>query len=195
MEFTLECKLRPADSKPNALRRSGQTPAVLYGHDGAESVSLTVDTKTAEMLLRKTSLNNTLINLTVTDLPWNGKAVLREVHSHPWKGFLYHLSFFSIGSQATLEVVVPVHLVGESPGVKLGGGSLDLILSEISLRCAPDVIPQAITIDVSELNVGDALQVQNIPLPEGVVAVGEPDRVVVMVSGGGGGGSDAEAAA
>lgn len=183
MELTLECKARPEGSKPNALRRSGSIPAVLYGHQGAESVSLTVDAKAAETLIRKASLNNTLVQLNIPDLSWNGKALLREVQSHPWRGSLYHISFYSVGALESLEADVPVHVVGEAPGVKLGGGSLDVILTELHVRCAPDRIPETINVDVSKLKVGDSLHVHELDLPEGVVALGEPDRVVVTILG------------
>jgi large subunit ribosomal protein L25 len=184
MELTLECTTRPADSKPNALRHSGKVPAVLYGHNGVESVPIVIDAKAAEILIRDASVNNTLVNLNVSDLPWNGKALLREVQSHPWKGTLYHLSFFSVGSQASLDVDVPVHIVGEAPGVKTGGGSLDLQINELHVRCAPDRIPDVIEVDVSGLNVGGALHVHELNLPEGVVALVEPDQIVVTVLGG-----------
>src|SRR5579883_30904 len=143
MELTLECQTRPAGSKANALRRSGLVPAVLYGHKGAESVSLTVKAKTAELLVRDASINNTLIQVSVPDLPWQGKALLREVHSHPWRGYVYHLSFFSVGSQDSLDVDVPIHLVGEAIGVKNSGRSLDQELTELRVRCAPDRIPES----------------------------------------------------
>ncbi len=181
MELTLECQTRPEGSKPNALRRAGLIPVVLYGHKGAESVSLTVKAKTAELLVRDASLNNTLIQVNVPELPWKGKALLREVHTHPWKGHLYHLSFFSVGSQDSLDVDVPIHLIGEANGVKNSGGSIDQGLTELHVRCAPDLIPEVIEIDVSGLDVGDSLHVHELVLPAGVVALGEPDRVVVTV--------------
>ncbi|UBF26383.1 50S ribosomal protein L25/general stress protein Ctc [Kovacikia minuta CCNUW1] len=194
MELTLECHARPDGSKPNALRRSGLIPVVLYGHNGAESVSLTTDAKTAELLVRDASLNNTLVDITVPELPWRGKALLREIQTHPWKGKLYHLSFFSVGSQETLDVDVPLHFVGEAPGVKTDGGSLDIELNELHVRCAPDVIPESIEIDVSNMQIGDALHVHELVLPKGVSSLGEPDRVVVMVSGGSGSGAASEEA-
>lgn len=181
MELTLKCQTRPAGSKPNALRRSGQIPATLYGHNGAESVALTIDAKVAELLVRDATVNNTLIDINVADLPWNGKALLREIQSHPWKHTLYHLSFFSIGSQASLDADVAIHLVGESPGVKNGGGSLDQELTELHIRCAPDRIPEVINVDISGLEVGQSLHLRDITLPEGVVALSDPDRIVVAV--------------
>src|SRR5689334_2293039 len=121
MELAIECTPRPAGSKANALRRSGLIPVVLYGHNGTDSVSLTVNAKSAETLVRKASLNNTLVQVNIADQSWNGKALLREVQTHPWKGTLYHLSFFSIATQDSIEASVPIHLVGEAPGVKTGG--------------------------------------------------------------------------
>lgn len=184
MELTLECQTRPAGSKPNSLRRSGLIPAVLYGHNGVESLALTVPAKVAETLVRKASVNNTMIDISVPELPWQGKALLREVQSHPWKRSLYHLSFFSVGTQAFLDVDVPVHVVGEAPGVKLNGGSLDQILTELHVRCAPNLIPDFIEADVSNLQVGGSLHVNELKLPAGVTSLGEPDRVVVTILGG-----------
>jgi large subunit ribosomal protein L25 len=196
MELTLECQKRPADSKPNALRRSGLIPAVLYGHNGAESVDLAVQAKTAELLVRDASLNNSLITINVADLPWTGKALLREIQTHPWKGTLYHLSFFSVGSQASLDADVPVHVVGEAPGVKTGGGSLDQVLTSLHVRCAPDRIPEVINVDISNLQVGGAVHVGELPLPEGVVALAEKDQIVlsILAPSGGGGSSSEESA-
>jgi large subunit ribosomal protein L25 len=94
MSFTLECQKRPDNSKPNALRREGLIPATLYGHKGAESVSLVVSEKDANALLRKAYVNKTEIDLDISDLSWKGKAIIREVQAHPWKKNLYHLSFF-----------------------------------------------------------------------------------------------------
>jgi large subunit ribosomal protein L25 len=192
MELTLECQTRPAGSKPNALRRSGLIPVVLYGHNGSDSVALTVNAKTAELLVRDASVNNTLVDIDVPELPWRGKALLREVQTHPWKGKLYHLSFFSVGSQATLDVDVPIHIVGEAPGVKTDGGSLDVELTELHVRCAPNAIPESIEIDVSEMHIGDTIHVNELVLPEGVTSLGEPDRVVIMLTGASGS-ADADA--
>lgn len=95
MELTIECQKRPEGSKPNALRRQGLTPAVLYGHNGTESVELLVNTRAAESLLKKVAPRKTVIQVNVPELSWSGKALLQEVQSHPWRGSLYHLSFFA----------------------------------------------------------------------------------------------------
>lgn len=178
MELTIECQKRTPGSKPRALRRAGLIPAVLYGHKGPESVSLTVNAKTAESLVKTASVNNTLVQVKVPDIRWSGKALLREVQAHPWKGSLYHLSFFSVAAQDSLDISVPLSFVGESPTVK-EGGSLDTVLTELQVQCAPDSIPELIEVDVSQMEIGDTLYVHQLVLPSGITVLGDPERVVV----------------
>ncbi|QYX33714.1 50S ribosomal protein L25 [Sphaerospermopsis torques-reginae] len=95
MAIAVESKQRPEGSKPKALRRSGLIPANLYGHNGAESISLVVEAKTVERLLKQAAPNKTEIELNIPELEWTGKTVIREVQIHPAKGTPYHLSFFA----------------------------------------------------------------------------------------------------
>ncbi|MCL1468239.1 50S ribosomal protein L25/general stress protein Ctc [Argonema galeatum] len=192
MELTVECQKRPEKSKPNALRRSGKIPAVLYGHKGAESIALTLNAKVAEQLLKKASLNNTLITLNIPEISWNGQTLLREVQSHSAKGFIYHLSFFAVSAHDTLEVGVPLHFVGEPAGVKLSGGMLDTVMTSIQVKCLPESIPDSIEVDVSFMNIGDALHIRELTLPPGVIAIAEPNQVVVSVLNTQGGAPEAE---
>ena len=94
MSLTIECQTRPEGSKPNALRREGLIPATLYGHKGNQSVSLIVKEKDASVLLKQVAVNKTVIDVTIPELSWTGKALIREVQAHPWKKTLFHLSFF-----------------------------------------------------------------------------------------------------
>ena len=181
MELTVECQKRQPGTKPKALRRSGLIPANLYGHKGNESISLTLNAKTAERLLIKASVNNTLIQLNIPELRWRGKTLLREVQTHPAKGSLYHLSFFAVAGQESIEVEVPIHFVGDAPGVKLEGGVLDPVLSELQVRCAPDNIPDVIEIDISQLHLKDTLYVHQIVLPEGITVLGDSERTVATL--------------
>ena len=181
MEFTIECKKRTEGSKARAMRREGLLPATLYGHNGAESISLTMSKKDAETLVKKASVNNTLVQLKVTDIPWNGKALIREVQAHPWKGYLYHLSFFSVAAQDSLEVKVPVSFVGVAPGV-VEGGVLDSIFSELQVKCAPDSIPDVIEVDVSNLQVGESLYINQLVLPDGVTVLNDGEQALVTIT-------------
>lgn len=180
MELTIECQKRSPESKSKALRQSGLIPAVIYGHKGTESISVTIPAKAAETLLKKASVNNTLVDVKVED-GWSGKALLREVQTHPWRSSIYHLSFFSIAQQDSIEATVPIHFVGEPVGIKQGGGELDTVLNEVTLKCAPESIPESIEVDVTNLQVGDAIHVNELNLPAGAEVIGGGDRVVASL--------------
>ena len=181
MEITVECQKRAEGSKPRALRREGLIPASLYGHRGTESIMLTVKAKTLEKLLKQAGVNSTVVDLNIPDLSWRGKTLLREVQIHPVKRWAYHVSFFALSEQASVEVEVPVHFVGEAPGVKVEGGVLDLVLMQLEIKCAPDNIPDAIEVDISGLHLKDILYVSELVLPAGIVVVGDPGRAVASV--------------
>ncbi|MEA5596561.1 50S ribosomal protein L25/general stress protein Ctc [Rivularia sp. UHCC 0363] len=181
MEMTVECQKRPEGSKTKALRRSGEIPANLYGHKGTESISLVINAKTVERLLKKASVNNTLIDLKVNDIPWQGQTLLREVQAHPASGKPFHLSFFAVAGHGKMTVEVPLNFIGTAIGVKEEGGMLDTVINEMQLNCLPENIPDAIEIDVTNLKVGDSLHVNDIKLPEGVTLTAESEELVVSV--------------
>ncbi len=181
MELKIDCAQRAPEDKPKRLRREGTLPAVLYGHDGSNSMSLKLSNYDAEALLRKATVNKSVITVNVTDGDWNGKVILREVQKHPWKNKIHHLSFFSIASQDFIEVSMPVNFVGEAIGVTNQGGTLDMVMTEVQLKCPPDAIPQSLDVDVSELEIGDALHVGEIKLPEGSSIAADDKLLVVSV--------------
>lgn len=181
MELSIDCKTRDANAKANALRRQGLLPAVLYGHSGTESVSLTVVKHDAEALLRRASVNNTMITLQIPEISWTGKALLREVQSHPWKNLVYHLSFFAVKAQDEVEVEVGLNFVGEPKGVRLEGGVLNTELNEVTVKCKVMDIPESITVDVSNLGLGETLTVADLALPAGAVVAGDQHQAVATV--------------
>jgi len=180
MELTVKCRRREPGTKANALRRSGSIPAVVYGHNGAASTALTLDAVDAEGLVKHAVLNNTLIQLQIPEISGVGKVLLREVQTHPAKGFLYHLSFFSVAAQDSLKIEVPLHFVGEAPGVK-AGGALDTQLNELTVQCAPDNIPDALNVDISQLQIGDTLYMRELEVPPGVMPMLSEDQAIATV--------------
>ena len=180
MSLTVECKTRTEGSKPRALRREGLIPAALYGHKGAESISLTMNAKEAQILLKKAAINNTLVDLNISDLPWNGKAIIREVQAHPWKKTLYHLSFFSVAGAKKLNLVVPLKLQGEAKGIKQGG-VLEQNLTELNISCSADKIPEDITIDMTDFDIGTNLAVGDVVLPEGVTVLDDVEQTLFSI--------------
>lgn len=180
MNISVECKPRIEGSKPRALRREGLIPAALYGHDGANSISLTIPAKEAQMLLRDAAINNTLIDLKVPDISWQGKALIREVQAHPWKRTLNHLSFFTVSADQKVEIVVPVILVGKAAGTK-EGGIVEQIMTELNISCAADSIPESIEIDVTNFEIGSILHVGEIVVAAGVSILDDPERTAISV--------------
>ncbi len=180
MSLTVECNTRTEGSKPRALRREGLIPAALYGHKGAESISLTMNAKKAQILLKKAAINNTLVDLNIPDIPWNGKAIIREVQAHPWKKTLYHLSFFSVAGDKKLNLVVPIKLQGEAKGIKQGG-VLEQNLTELHISCSADNIPEDITIDMTDFGIGTNLAVGDVVLPEGVTVLDDAEQTLFSI--------------
>ncbi len=180
MSISVTCKTRSEESKPRALRREGLLPVALYGHDGANSVSLTMPAKEAQVLLKKAAINNTLVDLEVPELSWNGKALIREVQAHPWKRTLYHLSFFSVSADQKVNIVVPIEITGEAAGVK-EGGILEQNLTEFNISCASSDIPESIEINVSNFVLGTNLSVGEVVLPDGVTVLDDTEQTVFSI--------------
>ncbi len=92
-----------------------------------------------------------------------------------------HLDFQRISLKNEIDVKVPVNIKGEAVGVKKGGGSLDRVLWELDGVCLPTKIPEKINVDVSELEIGDAVHIKELVLPEGLKLKHDDDAVVVSV--------------
>jgi large subunit ribosomal protein L25 len=163
------------------LRQKGRVPAVLYGH-GKASVSLVVDASALEHLLRTSDAGlNTLIDLEGASEVKGRVVLVKELQRHPVAGTLVHADFFEIDTKALIHVAVPIRLNGNPAGVK-SGGILEHTMREIELACLPTAIPDSLEIDVSHLEVGDAVHVSDLRLPEGVETVLEESLVVAHVA-------------
>src|SRR4029079_14249026 len=166
-------------SRPSGrLRREGKVPAVVYGL-GTDTVSITVPARELQHILAGESGVNTLINLDV-----RGENVLtlaRQIHRHPTKGILVHVDFVRISRDVAVTAEIPIHLLGEAEGVK-DGGLLEQLLFHLTVEALPGNIPVAIEIDVTELDIGDQLRVEDLALPDGVATHAEADFVVAQVA-------------
>ena len=145
------------------LRREGRVPAVLYGRD-TEPVLLSVSTGDFEEVLKKGNVSQVLLNLVIQ----NGKTfeksvIIKELQTHPVSKDFLHIDFYEIDMKRKIVVNVPVVTKGKSKGVELGG-ILQIIRRELEVMCFPGDIPEEITIDISELDIGDSVHVEEIPL-------------------------------
>lgn len=181
MEFTVRCDVKDAKAKNKALRRAGQIPAVLYGHDGTNTLSLTIAQGAAANLVKAASLNNSLINVEIPSESLEFRTLLRDVQIDPVSGNLLHLSFFAVTAKSQLHATVPVRLVGVSESVEMRGAIIDLRLSELEVSCIPSKIPEAIEVDITPMDVGHHIHVKDLKLPAGVEMMGSPERLLLSV--------------
>ena len=162
------------------LRQAGRVPAVLYGKD-MDPVHLSVEAMEAGHLFAAISVENTIIELEVEGEKSSVQTLVREVQSHPHKKELFHVDFYRLQKDVAVEVSVPVELDGTPVGVKTHGGNLEHVLHELPVVCIPSLIPEVIRVDVSRLDLDQAIHVADIVLPEGVESAVEGDRLVCMV--------------
>lgn len=160
-----------------SLRRQGFVPAVIYGH-GEETLACMVEKKQLERLLTTTAYESTLIDL-MTD---NGekRVLIREVQFHPFKPQVLHVDFLTVRKGEKIRLEVPIRLTGEAPGVK-EGGILERLRHEVSIRCAPAAIPEALELDISELAIGDSLTVGDLTAPEGVEFLDDASATICSI--------------
>jgi large subunit ribosomal protein L25 len=180
---TLEIKADPrvAASKNAArrLRRAGKIPAILYGPKIA-SVPLQVDSK--DFSTRIAMLEGSrLVRLKSADPALTEKvALVKDLQFHPISGQVIHTDLYEVDLQARITVRVPLRFTGKAAGV-VRGGILQPIVREIEVECLPLDIPGAFNVDVSALDIGDSIHVEDIPMPEGVTALYESNFAVVTV--------------
>ena len=180
MEITLDVKPRTEKGKGPArrFRAAGLVPAVFYG-PSVEPVALLVDAKQMSQALHTEAGGNVLINLML-----DGKRRLtipREVQRHPIRGTILHVDFVNVARDQPINAQVPVHLVGESHGIK-EGGVLDQHLHEIQIEALPTAIPAAIEVDISGLGIGESLHVSDITVPGDVEVLTSQEEIVVAVT-------------
>ena len=161
------------------LRHAGRVPAVVYGDQGP-SLPLTVDPKEILRVLRSGAGQNAIFTLEIKGRA-PARVMLRDWQLDPIKGNLIHVDMVRIGRDHKLRVKVPIHIKGEAKGVKLQGGIFEFALREVEVECLPDDIPESLTVDITELTIGQNLRVANLPLGPKVKVLTDPDRVVAHV--------------
>jgi len=164
------------------LRRKGQIPAVLYGPE-TEPVLLSVNTRELERVLKKSAAGaEVLVNLTIQNgQTTNRTAMIREMQTHPVSRQFLHVDFYEISMDRKIRVGVPIVTKGKSKGVEMGG-ILQIVRREIELLCLPMDIPDSIQLDITDLEIGDAIHVQDIPLKEGLELPEEVNFTILTVA-------------
>ena len=177
----LEVQSRDAFGKQRAraLRREGEVPAVLYGRS-QDTLAIQLNARTFKQFLR-TYGENVIINMEIGG--GNTETVIiKEIQRDPVeKQQLIHADFIRISLDEPVTSAVPVVLVGSPPGVQ-EGGVLESPLRQITLHCLPMQLPTDISVDVSGLDIGDAIHVGDLDLDSEIEIIDESERIIAMVS-------------
>jgi large subunit ribosomal protein L25 len=161
-----------------ALRRQGLLPAVLYGRK-TEPVLLSVNISDLEQVLKMGAGSQVLLNLLIQNGETSKKtAMIKELQTHPLSRNYLHVDFYEIDMERKIKVRVPVVAKGKSIGVE-NGGILQIIRREIEVFCLPLEIPESFEVDITALEIGDSVHLDEIPL-EGNVEFQEDVNFTIL---------------
>ena len=177
-EITLKATTgRTLGSGPSKrIRAEGKVPGVVYGLD-ADPIPVTVEWRPLREALTTDAGLNALIDLEVDgDV---SLTVVKELQRHPIKGDVLHIDFLRVSADAEITVDVPIVLEGEAKAVASDGGTVDQLLYALSINAKPADIPNELTVDISDLEIGGSIHVADIALPKGVSTDVDPEESVV----------------
>jgi len=169
---------RPTGTRPSRrLRREGKIPAVVYGM-GAEPVAVSVVWRELRQCLKTEAGVNAVISLDI-----DGKrhtSIVKEIQRHPVRRDVIHVDFLRVDPTRPVTVDVPIVVTGEAKKVAAMQGIVDQQMFSMAVSVRPDSIPNEITVDVTDLDIGDVITVAQVALPAGVEAVSDADATVVQ---------------
>jgi large subunit ribosomal protein L25 len=182
VEINIERRDGQGKGAARRLRAAGKVPGILYGPKRT-TTSITVNAEEFERKL--THLEGAhlirLVHAGGADGELHERMVLvREMQLHPVSGCALHADFYEVDLTERLTVSVTIHFVGKAVGV-VNGGILQPILREVEVECLPTEIPDYLEVDVTALDVHDAVHASELTLPERVTLVGDSTRTIVTV--------------
>lgn len=185
MEQKLKAEERKESGKGPARRsRSrGEVPAVLYG-TGMETCALTVKLEELQDVLHSTAGTNVLIDLQVArgKEEENHLVMIKEIQRHPFKNRLVHVDFMKVSRDEKVTTKVPIAFTGDevSGGLK-AGGTLQHNLWEVEVECLPADIPEHVSADISDLEIGEHLSVTDLGTPPGVTILNDAEDTILTI--------------
>jgi large subunit ribosomal protein L25 len=166
------------------LRISGQTPGIVYGGAGqAAAQPITLDHNALYHALKKEKFHSSVLELEI-DGGQPTQVLLRDFQMHAYKQLVLHADFQRIDPNQKIHMKVALHFINAeiSPAVKLHGGIVSHVLSDLEISCLPADLPESITVDLATLDAGHAVHINDLKLPNGVAPVAKENKTVVTVS-------------
>jgi large subunit ribosomal protein L25 len=171
-DYVLNAEVRVGKGRQASrrLRRAGKIPAILYG-GGDAPIPIEVEHKELQWNLEHEAFYSQILSV-----KFNNKverAILRDLQRHPSKPQILHIDLQRVRVDEEIRVNVPLHFMGEesSPGVKQQGGVVSHMLTEVEVECLPENLPEYIAVDVSNLQLNEAIRLSDLVLPQGVQLV------------------------
>jgi large subunit ribosomal protein L25 len=183
-------------SASRRLRRTGKVPGIVYG-EGKNAQAIEMDHNNLWHQLKHEAAHSSVLTLNIDGA--KESVLLRDMQFHPYRPQILHVDFNRVSADHKIHLKVPLHFTNADicPGVKLGGGVVSHVLTEVDVSCLPGQLPEFIEVDLSELAAGSSIHLSHLKLPAGVELVllhrGEDPTVVTIL--GAKGGEEAEAAA
>ncbi|WP_026687370.1 50S ribosomal protein L25/general stress protein Ctc [Azovibrio restrictus] len=189
MQFVLNAQKRTlqGSSASRRLRRAGKVPGIIYGAGQAPEV-VEFDHNQLYQGLRKEAFHSSVLTIEVEGQ--KQQVLLRDFQVHAYRPLCLHVDFQRVDANQKLHQKVPLHFVNQdqAPGVKLGGGQVAHVLSELEISCLPADLPEFIEVDLKDMKAGESIHVSQLKLPKGVTAVvhGDDQAVVSCIAKKGG---------
>lgn len=182
-DLKLMAELRTETGKGPArrLRQAGRIPGTIYGADKANQ-SISVDERRLSHVAQQAGLH-TLIDLQVSGADKGADAhrvLIKELVRDPVRDDVVHVDFHAVALDQEMQTVVAVVVEGEE--ARTDDGIVAVILRELDITCLPTAIPESLSVDVSELAIGDVVTVADVVAPEGVQIINDPEEAVVTIT-------------
>lgn len=163
------------------LRKKGMLPAVIYGYK-TSSTPLAIDSKQLKKVIVGGKSERKLLGLSIegNGEPIEKTVMIKELQINPVKRHYLHIDFFEVAMDEEITIPIPIKLIGEPEGVKIGG-VLQQVRRELEIRCLPSQIPDNLEIDVSSLHIGDSVHLKDVQLPPGIKALEDADLTIATV--------------
>jgi large subunit ribosomal protein L25 len=184
-DITVVAEPRESRGKNEArrLRARKLVPGVLYGAY-KDAVPVSLDPKALLAVLRTSSGQNTIFNLSVNGIE-STPAMLVDIQHEPIRGAILHADLKRIDLTKRIRVSVPVAIVNETTaiGVKVQGGQMEVVTRGVEIECLPDEIPEKFIADVANLHIGESVRASALTLSGSMKLTSSPDTVIVHVVG------------
>lgn len=166
INFNVKPRTTRGDGAAKAMRREGMAPAVLYGPQ-TEPVLLSINSHEMEILLKTASTGQSLLGLQIEGGGDPKPAIIKDMQRNVLTGEILHVDFYEVDMKRKITVQIPIVTTGLSKGVEMGG-MLQIIRREVDVLCYPNQIPDEIVCDITDLDVGESVHIEDLSLAEGI---------------------------